>query len=58
MTAILYLTPDTGTDRSIGGPTVVTNQTLQSEGLATEGFMFLPKENRMIAFDAKYLHGE
>lgn len=57
MTCILYLTPDAGSDLSIGGPTVVTNQTLQSEGLATEGIMFLPKENRMIVFDAKYLHG-
>jgi hypothetical protein len=35
----------------------VTDQTLQSEGLATHGFMFHPKENRLVAFDSKYLHG-
>jgi hypothetical protein len=37
---------------------VVTDQTLQSDGLATHGFMFHPKENRLVAFDAKYLHGQ
>ena len=58
-TAILYLSPaEDGDENSIiGGPTIVTNQTLQSEYLASEGFMFLPKENRMVAFDARYLHG-
>jgi hypothetical protein len=58
MSCVLYLTPGGGREESVGGPTVITNQTLQSEGLATEGFMFLPKENRMVAFDSKYLHGE
>lgn len=57
MSCVLYLTPDSDGGESVGGPTVVTNQTLQSEGLATEGFMFLPRENRMVTFDARYLHG-
>ena len=41
---------------SIGGPTVVTNQRLAGP-LATEGYMVLPKLNRMVMFDAQYLHG-
>jgi hypothetical protein len=40
----------------IGGPTVVTNQRLAGP-LATEGYMVLPKTNRMVMFDAQYLHG-
>jgi hypothetical protein len=60
VTAIIYLSPapEGQEDVAIGGPTIVTDQTLQSEHLASEGFMFLPRQNRMIAFDARYLHGE
>mmetsp|Transcript_23029 Transcript_23029/g.33697 ORF Transcript_23029/g.33697 Transcript_23029/m.33697 type:complete len:440 (-) Transcript_23029:522-1841(-) len=60
ISCILYLTERyevDGEECVVGGPTVVTNQTLQSEGLATEGFMFLPRENRLVSFDAKHLHG-
>jgi hypothetical protein len=35
---------------------VVTNQRLAGP-LATEGYMVLPKLNRMVMFDAQYLHG-
>lgn len=64
-TCIIYLSPpgegeegNEPPEYAIGGPTVVTNQTLQDEYLASEGFMFLPKENRMVSFDARYLHGK
>lgn len=67
ISCVLYLSPDfveSSDDfpshemiRNIGGPTVVTDQTLHSDGLATHGFMFHPKENRLVSFDAKYLHG-
>ncbi len=60
LSCVLYLTPGGDGDDdlpTIGGPTIVTDQTLQSAGLATEGFSFLPKYNRVIAFDSRYLHG-
>lgn len=41
----------------VGGPTVVTNQTLSSQGLASYGFLLHPKENRLACFDATFLHG-
>lgn len=41
---------------SIGGPTLVTNQVLNGP-LATEGWLVPPKRNRLVTFDAKYLHG-
>lgn len=49
---ILYLEED-GT---IGGPTLVTDQTLQG-GMATQGWMCFPKMGRLVAFDATMLHG-
>lgn len=60
VTAIIYLSPaPMGQENiAIGGPTIITDQTLQSENLASEGFTFLPRQNRMIAFDARYLHGK
>jgi hypothetical protein len=56
---VLYLTPGGDGEEvpAVGGPTVVTDQTLQSDGLAREGFSFLPRLNRVVAFDSKYLHG-
>jgi hypothetical protein len=50
VSSVLYL------NDHIGGPTVVTNQRLAGP-LATEGYMVLPKLNRMVMFDAQYLHG-
>ena len=40
-----------------GGPTVVTDQTLGGP-LASRGWLCFPRTNRLVAFDAKYLHGE
>ena len=42
--------------REAGGPTLMTDQTLKGN-LATEGWMIDAKLNRVLAFDAKYLHG-
>lgn len=41
----------------VGGPTLITDQTLQSQRLAEKGWLCFPKTNRALAFDAKYLHG-
>ena len=40
----------------IGGPTLVTNQKLNGP-LATDGWLVPPKKNRLVTFDAQYLHG-
>lgn len=60
LSCVLYLTPggDGEALPSVGGPTVVTDQTLQSDGLARVGFSFLPRLNRVVAFDSRYLHGK
>ncbi len=42
--------------REAGGPTLMTDQTLHG-GLANEGWMIDAKLNRILAFDARYLHG-
>ena len=47
-----YLTPE-----GIGGPTLVTTQTLQSQTLAKNGWLIFPNENSLGVFDGKYLHG-
>ena len=42
----------------VGGPTLVTDQTLQSLRLAERGWrLCFPKSKRVLAFDASYLHG-
>jgi len=48
---IIYLS------EGVGGPTVVTNQTLASTSLASYGFLMHPQENRLAVFDATFLHG-
>lgn len=50
VSSVLYL------NDTVGGPTVVTNQRLAGP-LATEGWMVMPKLNRMVMFDSQYLHG-
>lgn len=40
-----------------GGPTLVTDQTLQGS-LASKGWICAPHINRLVAFDATYLHGK
>ena len=49
---VFYLTPE-----GIGGPTLVTTQTLQSQTLAKNGWLIFPNENSLGVFDGKYLHG-
>ena len=41
----------------VGGPTLITDQTLPSQRLANKGWLCFPKCNRVLAFDARYLHG-
>jgi len=43
-------------ESNIGGPTLVTNQILDGK-IADRGWLAYPKENRLVTFDAKYLHG-
>ena len=40
-----------------GGPSLVTNQKLESGSLATRGWLAYPKPKRLVAFDGRYLHG-
>ena len=49
---ILYLSPE-----GIGGPTLVTTQTLHSKALAKNGWLIFPSENCLGVFDGRYLHG-
>ena len=48
--SVLYL------DSTVGGPTIITNQTLKSQ-LANKGWAIFPKNNRLSIFDSSYLHG-
>ena len=49
---VLYLTP-----AGLGGPTLVTDQTLKKEQLATRGWLVHPQVNRLAGFDGALLHG-
>lgn len=49
---VLYLTPS-----GLGGPTLVTDQTLKKEQLATRGWLVHPRTNRLAGFDGTLLHG-
>jgi hypothetical protein len=51
VSTILYITADGG------GPSLVTNQRLDSTYLATKGWLAHPKPKRLIAFDGRVLHG-
>jgi len=48
---VLFLSAD------VGGPTIVTDQLLSDDQLANQGWLFYGQENRLVMFDAKYLHG-
>lgn len=50
VSCVMYLTDDAG------GPTLITDQTLVS-GLAEQGWLSSPQTNRLLAFDARFLHG-
>lgn len=55
ISTILYIA-DEG-DEIAGGPSLVTNQTLSDEKLASKGWLSSPKPYRLVAFDGRYLHG-
>eukprot|EP00984_Skeletonema_dohrnii_P008862 scaffold3303_cov93-Skeletonema_dohrnii-CCMP3373.AAC.2 len=55
ISTILYIAD--GDDNIAGGPSMVTNQKLSDEKLATKGWMSSPKPYRLVAFDGRYLHG-
>lgn len=52
ISTVLYLTPG-----GLGGPTLVTDQTLKKEQLASKGWLVHPRENRLAGFDGTLLHG-
>ena len=51
VSTILYITADGG------GPSLVTNQRLDSTHLATKGWLSHPRHKRLVAFDGRVLHG-
>ena len=51
VSAVLYL-------RGVNGaPTLVTDQTLDADSVASQAWLCHPAENRLLAFDGKLLHG-
>jgi hypothetical protein len=53
-TCVLYLSRAAGV---VGGPTLVTTQTLSSTALADAGWLAYPGHNRMCVLDSNVLHG-
>jgi hypothetical protein len=51
ISTILYITAGGG------GPSLVTNQRLDSQFLANQGWLAHPKTKRLVAFDGRVLHG-
>lgn len=51
ISTIIYVTAGSG------GPSLVTNQRLGDDRLATHGWLSHPKEKRLVAFDGRVLHG-
>lgn len=51
ISTIVYITAGSG------GPSLITNQRLGDDKLATHGWLCHPKEKRLVAFDGKVLHG-
>lgn len=51
ISTVVYLTC------AVGGPTLITNQTLKSDRLADQGWLIHPRENRLAMFDGNVLHG-
>lgn len=51
VSTILYITADGG------GPSLVTNQRLDSTSLANKGWLSHPRTRRLVAFDGRVLHG-
>ena len=60
ISTILYITADDQGDEAVsctGGPSLVTNQKVDSEQLASHGWLSHPRSKRLVAFDGRYLHG-
>ncbi|KAL9190975.1 hypothetical protein ACHAXT_000681 [Thalassiosira profunda] len=63
VSTILYITAGDATTNNdangnaAGGPSLVTNQKLSDNRLATKGWMAHPRPQRLVAFDGRYLHG-
>lgn len=54
ISTILYLSEND----DVGGPSLITNQTLQSTSLSNiRGWLAYSRQRRMVAFDGKVLHG-
>ena len=51
VSAVLYLRGKNG------APTLVTDQTLDADSVASQAWLCHPAENRLLAFDGKLLHG-
>ena len=56
VSTVLYLEDVPKDDEPTGGPTLITNQVLGGP-LASKGWLCFPSTSRLMAFDAKYLHG-
>ena len=52
VSAVLFLS-----DQDNGAPTLVTDQTLDAESIATQAWLCHPALNRLLLFDGKLLHG-
>lgn len=52
VSCVLYVT-----GRGVGGPTLVTDQTLEGKSLATRGYLSHPEKNRLVVFKGSLLHG-
>jgi len=52
LSTVLYLS-----GAGVGGPTLVTDQTMEDARLARHGWLCEPRENRLLLFDGRLLHG-
>eukprot|EP00931_Biecheleriopsis_adriatica_P067535 TRINITY_DN41654_c0_g1_i1.p1 TRINITY_DN41654_c0_g1~~TRINITY_DN41654_c0_g1_i1.p1 ORF type:complete len:476 (-),score=107.05 TRINITY_DN41654_c0_g1_i1:102-1490(-) len=52
VSTVLYLSSAT-----VGGSTLIINQTLEGQCLGRKGWLCKPKENRLLLFDGRLLHG-
>jgi len=52
VSTVLFLSPE-----GVGGPTLVTGQRMLDSKLAQHGWLCRPRENRLLLFDGRLLHG-
>jgi hypothetical protein len=62
LSSVLYLNGSAGNDDievidDLFAPTLITDQTLLPNSIASEGWLCYPKPNRLLTFDGKLLHG-